>query len=139
MITPTLSPYFNVAQSSSFGAEAAFVDKAYLNGFNHFSSAVTTETVQAKFQRLTHSWKEATKFTSSYNQLLLNPSYLELIAMGDKVLPYIFKEMQKQPDHWFLALHILTSVNPVKKDNMGKVLAMTQDWLVWAKSKGYVA
>jgi hypothetical protein len=138
MLTPMLSPY-QYQPPVSFSHEAILIDDAYRAGFEHFSSAVTTETFQSKFFRLTTAWKDATRFTSSYNQLLANPSYLELIAMGQKVLPYIFKEMQKEPDHWFLALHVLTSVNPVKPENMGNVAEMTKDWLEWAKTKKYAA
>lgn len=137
MIASVLSPYQISHQQTSFSTEASWIDQAYSNGLKHFSSTVITETFPAKFSRLTHSWKEATKFTSSYHQLLANPSYLELIAMGQKVLPYIFREMKAQPDHWFLALHILTAVNPVKKENMGNVQAMTNDWLNWGREKGY--
>ena len=139
MLTPVLSPYQFEYQQTSFSNEAAFVNQAYASGLRHFSSAVTTETFQAKFVRLTNAWKEATRFTSSYNQLLSNSAHLELIAMGEKVLPYIFKEMQREPDHWFLALHVLTSVNPVKNENRGNVIAMTNDWIKWAREKGYVA
>jgi hypothetical protein len=130
-----LSRYQGVSQS----VRSDLVDQAYLRGFHHFTSTVVTETFAAKFYRLTQSWKDATRFSSTYQQLLANPSYLELIAMGEKILPFIFTDMQREASHWFMALHILTGMNPVKPENRGNIQLMTHDWLEWAKSKGYVA
>lgn len=140
LTSPTLSPFqpINYPRHSA-STEASWVDNAYTVGITHLSSTITTETFENKFSRLTCAWKDSTMFVSSYNQLLSNPSYLEMIAMGEKVLPLIFAEMQKEPGHWFLALNVITSVNPVKPESRGNIPAMTNDWLNWAKSKGYVA
>jgi len=134
-----LSPIQFSRQQLSPSVQGDLVDCAYLKGFHHFTSAVVTETFAAKFFRLTQSWKDATRLSSTYQQLLANPSYLELIAMGEKTLPYIFYDMRNEPSQWFIALHILTGKNPVKPESRGNINAMSKDWLGWAESKGYVA
>lgn len=136
-------PYTYPYQPSvSFSEEARFVDIEYLNSLKHLSSAVTTETLEAKFKRLSIAWKNDIAVSinsSSYNQLLTTSAYVEIIAMGKQALPFIFKEMKNEPDHWFIALNLITSVNPVKKEHAGNIEAMTQDWISWAQTKGLYA
>lgn len=131
------SPYWT--KTTGLSLEANVVQENYLKAIEHFTHTITTETTEQKFARLTSNWKRDFQLSSSSVPLLMNPSYLGIVAMGEKVLPLIFSDLQQSPDHWFMALSVLTGANPVAPDNRGNVSAMTEDWLLWAKRRGYVA
>ena len=56
-------------------------------------------------------------------------AYQQIIGMGAEALPFIFRELQKEPDHWFWALHAITGENPVSKNAAGDLKAMTSTGL----------
>ncbi len=66
----------------------------------------------------------------------MHPAYQQIIGMGDRALPLIFKDLRREPDHWFWALQAITGENPVSEQNAGDLEAMTGDWLVWASTHG---
>jgi hypothetical protein len=51
--------------------------------------------------------------------------------MGEKALPFIYFELQKEPDHWFWALKAITCEDPVPKEQRGNLQLMTIAWLKW--------
>ena len=132
------TPYFE-RTTLGFSPESSTIEANYVKAIKHFTHTVTTETLEQKFARLTLNWKDDFNFSSSSYPLLMNPSYLGVIAMGKKALPLIFKDLQKSPSHWFMALAILTDANPVTPDIRGNVKAMTLAWITWGKEQGYVA
>ena len=86
-----------------------------------------------RFNRLAKIWKRETVFLSyGCNHW----AYQEIIKMGPIVLPWIFKRMRKQPDHWFAALAEITGESPIPEEDRGKVEKMTELWLEWAKKRG---
>jgi hypothetical protein len=59
--------------------------------------------------------------------------------MGPAAIPFILKDLQDNgPNHWFWALHAITEENPVPKDHPGDIVAMTEAWLQWGRTKGYL-
>jgi hypothetical protein len=129
---------FPTRNTEAFSLEARLVLDQYTSIFDRGTVAVTTESSNQKFLRLTSAWKTDTRFSSSAMDLLMNPSYLEIISMGEKALPLIFSELQKKADHWFIALSIITKNNPVPSTERGNVKAMTNSWLLWGEKNGYV-
>lgn len=91
-----------------------------------------------KFHNLAEKWKEETFITSSVNEIESNPSYLEIIKMGRKVLPYIFQDLKSDHAFWFRALEEITGCNPIKYTHRGYVDLMAEDWLKWGEEHGYV-
>ncbi len=85
-----------------------------------------------KFHNLTDILKEETLLTSSVHEIESKRSYLEIIGMGKKVLPYIFQDLKSEPAAiWFPALETITGYNPIKKDHRGIIKLMAEDWLRW--------
>lgn len=82
-------------------------------------------------------WKIDTRFMSSITDMTANLHYKAIVAMGKDVLPLLFKELEKDTDHWFMALHELTGVNPVPDEFAGHVATMRKYWLEWARENGY--
>lgn len=83
-------------------------------------------------------WKKDTQLSSSISEIILNQSYLEIIGMGKKVLPYIFQDLEHNDAHWFSALRDITGCSPVKQSHRGNIKLMKEDWLKWGEENGYI-
>ena len=91
-----------------------------------------------RFDGLMRDWKASKQYISSVSQMAMLPSYQQIIGMGPAVLPLIFQELQRQADHWFWALASITGDDPVLPEHRGKISLMRDDWLAWARAKGYL-
>lgn len=91
------------------------------------------------FKQLTKKWKLETKGTSSSTVKFLNDNHLKIIGMGEKALPFIFKDLKENGGHWFVALDSITQVdsNPVPEEHYGIISKMRKDWLKWEEDYGY--
>lgn len=91
-----------------------------------------------RFQSLTATWRRETALRSSVTAVAMHPAYQQIIGLGEPALPLIFRELRREPDHWFWALQAITGENPIPEENAGDLEAMTIDWLAWAKTHGYL-
>ena len=94
--------------------------------------------VWPEFRNLAQQWRNERGTSSSVTWITSRPSYLRIIALGEQCVPYILKELQKRPDHWFTALRAITQDNPVAEQHRGNMRAMAADWINWGISKGYI-
>lgn len=93
---------------------------------------------KSRFDRLVQEWKEFESPTSSAMDLAMQPAYQQIIGMGPVAIPWIIEELEKEPDHWFWALHCLTGgVDPVSPSYRGDIAAMSRAWIQWARDNGY--
>jgi len=76
------------------------------------------------FTDLVALWKRERGLHSSSARLAEHPAYQEIIGMGPEVIPLLLRELEREPDHWFRALHALTGANPVPVESRGKVPEM---------------
>lgn len=91
-----------------------------------------------RFQELKATWLEETKFFSSSTDIISNPSYREIISLGDVAVALILDDLRENgPDHWFAALMELTGADPVPKEHAGNISEMALDWFHWAEEKTY--
>lgn len=97
------------------------------------------ELLARQFSELTAAWRAETALMSSLTQMCTHPAYQRIVGMGESALPFIFLDLQTEPDHWFWALKAITGCDPVPPSHRGDLDAMTCDWLAWGRSKGYVA
>lgn len=89
------------------------------------------------FRTLAARWKRERGPYSSSAQLAEHPAYQQIIGMGPEVIPWLLRELEQEPDHWFRALHALTGADPVPVESRGKLREMAQAWLRWARAQGY--
>lgn len=94
--------------------------------------------LEQTFQRLAKEWQEETGHLSSMTKMVMHPKYQRIIGMGPAVLPFLFRELQKNPDHWFWALQAITDEDPTQPEDIGNVPKMAASWLKWAEEKGYL-
>jgi hypothetical protein len=95
--------------------------------------ATSTLPLATKFQELAGRWKDATEFLSSPADMINDPAYREIIAMGGPVIPLILTELKMRPDFWFAALREITGEDPVPPEARGDVRAMSDAWLKWGR------
>jgi hypothetical protein len=95
--------------------------------------------VRQRFQQLAAEWKERSRHLSNTAQMAMLKPYQRIIGMGDRALPLILEELQREPDHWFWALEAITQANPVPPEAAGKVRQMAEAWIAWGKQHGYLA
>jgi len=93
--------------------------------------------VDEKFAALAAQWRAETAWTSAVSQMVMHPAYQEIIGMGRDVIPYLLRELERQPEHWFWALRAITGADPVRPEQRGQVAAMAQSWRQWGQEHGY--
>ena len=86
-----------------------------------------------RFQKLAATWKTAVRFVSDTDEMCSHPAYQEIIGMGWAALPFIFTELEREPDNWFWALKAITGEDPVPVEHQGDVAQMAKDWLAWGQ------
>ena len=94
------------------------------------------EALADRFQQFAKVWRDECAHLSSVREMVLHPTYQQIVGMGSSALPFIFAELERKPDHWFWALRAITQEDPVPPEHRGNVAEMAQDWLDWAKKKG---
>ena|SRR6266849_1684667 len=93
--------------------------------------------LEQRFRDLVASWKRDRGPYSSSARLAEHPAYQQIVGMGPEVIPFLLRELEREPDHWFRALHALTGANPVPAASQGKVREMAAAWLRWGRDQGY--
>lgn len=91
-----------------------------------------------RFSNLEKEWKESTPMLSSITEIVMHPSYQQIIGMGPTAIPLIFLSMRRELDHWFWALCAITGENPVSIEHQGKIKEMTDAWLDWGHKHLYL-
>ena len=97
-----------------------------------------TGDTESYFRTLVERWLAERGPASLTTRMVLHPAYQQIIGMGPLALPFIFREMQRRPGHWFWALRAIAGVDPVPEELRGNIPEMTNCWLEWAKSRGYI-
>lgn len=90
------------------------------------------------FNKFKDEWKKNTRMYSSVSYIVSDENYNNIIGMGKDVIPLIFEDLEKTNDFWFTALIVLTGKNPVKKENIGYIEKMKEDWIEFGKENGYI-
>lgn len=102
------------------------------------TTAIYQEVVSRRFQQLVDRWLEDTINMSSIAARVAHPAYLEIIGMGEKVVPLLLSELEKRPSHWFPALTAITRENPIPEEARGRFKEMTEAWLEWGRENNYI-
>lgn len=97
---------------------------------------VATDKLAKRFETLAEAWRKECAHLSSVREMVLHPAYQQIIGMGKDAVPFLLRELERQPDHWFWALWAITQENPVHPEHQGQVREMARDWLEWARRKG---
>lgn len=100
------------------------------------SESVLSAPAWFEFHRLVSAWHNERGATSSITKMAMCPSYQRIIGMGDKAVPLILREMEKEgdePDQWFWALAVITGADPIPDEARGDIVEMAEAWLGWGR------
>jgi hypothetical protein len=92
--------------------------------------------LEREFNKLATTWKAQTKGASSLSGMVMSPAYLEIIGYGEKMIPFILKDLKNSPNHWFIALRILARTSPVRPEDAGNIKKMSEAWISWGRENG---
>jgi hypothetical protein len=85
--------------------------------------------VAGEFAYLAKQWKKDTSIHSSLSKKFMHPAYQRIMAMGKAALPFILKELESGPGHWFYALRFIAGSDIAKGvDNLEDARQMWLDW-----------
>jgi hypothetical protein len=99
----------------------------------------TKDSVVAKqFELLAEQWKSETELVSSTTAMVTHPAYQAIIALGPAVVPFLLRDLEREPIHWFEALQAITGADPVPCEHWSKIEAMRTDWLAWGLQRGLI-
>jgi hypothetical protein len=94
--------------------------------------------IVARFRRLANQWIKETENMSSIQDIVSHPAYQEIIGMGPAVIALLIDELEREPNHWFSALHAVSGgQNPVPPEHAGDLDEMVKAWRDWAGANGY--
>jgi hypothetical protein len=83
-------------------------------------------------------WDKETAHLSSTAQIMGHPNFQAILLMGDKVIPFMLRDLEKNRRMWFSALTYLTGENPVSAKDSGKMDKMIRAWTAWGKQRGLI-
>jgi hypothetical protein len=86
---------------------------------------------ESEFIRLSEEWKRDTGFHSSLSKKFMHPAYQTIMAMGKEALPFILRELEKSPGHWFYALRFIVQRDVA--ENADSFEEARQIWLEWGR------
>jgi hypothetical protein len=101
------------------------------------SASLADAPLEAEFRALTAEWKAGRGYSSSITRMTAHPAYRKIAHMGERALPLIFRELEREPDHWFWALKEITHINPVPEADRGDIVKMAKHWLAWGHAQGF--
>jgi hypothetical protein len=93
--------------------------------------------IESTFRVLVSAWKSRKSHSSSIEEMSMDLAYQQIIGLGPNAVPLLLRELEREPDHWFWALHAITRHDPVPRASRGKISEMAKAWIVWGKQQGY--
>jgi hypothetical protein len=97
----------------------------------------STETIEQRFRRLEAAWDADTRFLSDVGKIIDHPAFQEILSMGESVIPFMMRDLEKGNTLWVWALRRITGHNPVPTEDAGQSRKMAEAWLRWGRERGY--
>lgn len=126
-----------------FHSEAKFFDAATVEELSsrvvahHLAAAKEAErAMRQRFRDLLEVWRRDVAILSSLDRIVMHEAYQQIIGMGEKVVPLILEEFNKEIDHWPWALEAITGENPVPNNMRGRLKMVRVCWVEWGKARG---
>jgi hypothetical protein len=91
------------------------------------------ESLEQRFLRLAGTWLAETSHVSSSSELVAHPAFHEIVDLGEAVVPFVLRELERRSGHWHRALKRITHADPVSPSDRGDVDKMAEAWLRWGK------
>ncbi len=121
------------------GDESDVLLKSLKDSMEHFNLPISRQWIDPliRFLTLKQEWEEDIAALSSLTEIAMHPAYQQIIGMGSSTIPFIMREMENKPGHWFWALKAITGEDPVPSEKRGRIKEMTEAWLLWWREQKY--
>ena len=106
--------------------------------YSAIEAALVDPALADRFQQLVSEWKAGTAGLSSPRAITRHPAFGQIVALGEPILPLIFRDLRDNGGWWYPALRTLTGANPVPASAKGKPRLNTAAWLCWGEENGYI-
>ncbi len=93
--------------------------------------APSLETVEQRFRRLEAVWEAETAYLSSHTEIVAHPAFQEIVRLGNEVVPFLLRDLERRPSLLVWALPRITGANPVPTSDSGKLAKMSEAWVRW--------
>ena len=103
---------------------------------NHIPKIKQSRDYVHLFDGLVNQWKAETLTMSSLGQMTALKSFKDITAMREKVLPLIYRNLQKQPSWLVVAGIEIAGENPTPAAAQGNIIRIVDAWLRWAERTG---
>src|SRR5438132_6292604 len=90
--------------------------------------------LEGLFSELAQCWRRETAAHSVLQKKVLHPAYQRIIGLGPAVVPFILRDLQREPTHWFWALNAITGTDPAPSGSTFQEAA--EAWLKWGQERG---
>lgn len=129
-----------IEDNSGVGQESQFIKRYSEDLITYYYKPISRQWANPnlRFSNLEKEWEDNTAGLSSITEIAMHPSYQQIIGMGTLALPLIMREMSIKPNHWFWALKSITGEDPVPPEERGNIKNMTDAWLNWGQTQGYI-
>ena len=104
-----------------------------MNKIKLYEKFIDSNQIENTFLNLKENWINEVGYQSNPDILYSNKNYKDIILLGEKVVPFLFKDLVSEGGDWFYALSEILKVNPVKKDHNGYFDKMKKDWQEYFK------
>ena len=74
---------------------------------------------------------------ATVREMVGHAAYREIIDLGDAAVPWLLRELERDPDHWLAALKRSQRADPVPEECRGDLRKMTEYWTRWGRDNGY--
>jgi hypothetical protein len=95
------------------------------------------ESVEQRFRRLEARWLAETGHLSSSTKITTHPAFMEIMGLGQEVVPLMLRDLEVRPRLWVWALPTITGADPVPAPDRGNIAKMSDAWLKWGNANGY--
>ena len=89
-----------------------------------------------EFDRLADAWERERPRAADIADMAMHPAHQRIIGMGPGAVPLLLARLERNPGHWFWALHAITGADPVPAADQGNLTAMADSWLGWGGNTG---
>jgi len=88
---------------------------------------------EEQFRDTVAEWLREVGPTSSLKQIISYPAYRRIVQMGPEAVPFLLRELEREPSLLFCALQEITGENPVSPAARGKVREIAKAWVEWGR------
>ncbi|SRR6266404_188895 len=105
------------------------------------AQAEAQESLELEFKSLAQRWRNETAHLSIASEKANNFAYQQIVGMGEKVLPIIFRELETTTSDWFWALRAIARDRApvISAEDRGRVRRIAEIWMEWGRQNGYVS